>query len=236
MAVAGAIGRQIIDAILSERLAPQTRLGEQELAALFGCSRTVVREAMVDLAARGIVTVSPRRGWYLAEVDVAAARELYVAREVIETGLLRHFARQGTPLEPAAIARLEDHLARQEAAVNGSDPARRAYLLGDFHVRLAEALGNSVLADYLRDLTVRTTLFTTRHQTPSDAHRSLEEHVAVIEALARGDVAGAELRMRHHLGTWEDKVQKAQVHEPLDGLRRALAPQRPGDSEERPPA
>jgi len=236
MAAAGAIGRQIIDAILSERLAPQTRLGEQDLAALFGCSRTVVREAMVDLAARGIVTVSPRRGWYLAEVGAGAARELYIAREVIETGLLRHFARQGERLEPAALARLEDHLARQEAAVNSADPARRAYLLGDFHVRLAEALGNSALADYLRDLTVRTTLFTTRHQTPLDAHRSLQEHIAVIEALARGDAAEAELRMRHHLGTWEDKVQKAQVHDPLDGLRRALVPRRQGYSEGRSPA
>lgn len=236
MAVAGAIGSQIIDAILSKRLAPQTRLGEQELAALFGCSRTVVREAMVDLAARGIVTVSPRRGWYLADVDAEAARELYIAREVIETGLLRHFGRRGGRLEAAAITRLQDHLARQESAVNGPDPARRAYLLGDFHVRLAEALGNSVLADYLRDLTVRTTLFTTRHQTPWDAHRSLEEHVAVFEALARGDAAAAEVRMRHHLGTWEEKVQKAQVHDPLDGLRRALAPQHHGESEERPPA
>ena len=59
------ISQRIIDAVLAQKLAPGTRLGEQQLALLFDCSRTIVREALTRLAARGIVTVSARRGWYL---------------------------------------------------------------------------------------------------------------------------------------------------------------------------
>ena len=61
------IANRIIDAVLAQQLAPGTRLGEQDLAQLFGCSRTLVREALTRLAARGIVTVSARRGWFVIE-------------------------------------------------------------------------------------------------------------------------------------------------------------------------
>lgn len=224
MATASTISSQIIDAVLSQRLAHATRLGEQDLAAFFGCSRTIVREALVDLSARGIATVSPRRGWYLTEVDANKARELYVAREIIETGLLRDLGRRNQVLERAALDRLVRHLEAQSDAVAANDIPHRSYLLGDFHVCLANCLGNSVLAGYLRDLTVLTTLFTVRFQTPGDAQRSYDEHVAVFEALVRGDAEAAEDAMRRHLSTWEEKVHLAHAPDPLAHLRSAFAP------------
>lgn len=222
MSAATNISKRIIDAALSRQLEPGTRLGEQELATLFNCSRTIVREAMVDLAARDIVIVSPRRGWFLADVDVAQARALYEAREIIETGLLRNLAQRGQPLEHARLDHLRDHLMSQKKAVDGNDANRRSYLLGDFHVSLARCLGNAILAEKLRDLTVLTTLFTMRHQTPSDACKSYEEHVAIIDALEQNDIAAAERRMCRHLGTWEAKVHVARNDDPLEGLRKAL--------------
>ncbi len=50
----------IVSGILSARIRPGTRLGENQLATLFGVSRTRVREAMMRLETRGIVHVSPR--------------------------------------------------------------------------------------------------------------------------------------------------------------------------------
>jgi DNA-binding GntR family transcriptional regulator len=55
------IADRIVAAILAQKLAPGARLGEQSLALLFDCSRTLVREALMQLAARGIVTVSSAR-------------------------------------------------------------------------------------------------------------------------------------------------------------------------------
>lgn len=224
MRVATSISNRIIDAALSKQLEPGARLGEQEIATLFGCSRTIVREAMVDLAARDIVVVSPRRGWFLAEVDVVKAREIYTAREIIETGLLRSLARNHRSLGAEPLERIRDHLKRQEESLEGNDVNRRSYLLGDFHVCLAECLGSNILADKLRDLTVLTTLFTMRHQTPGDARKSYAEHVAIVDALAANDIAEAERCMWDHLGTWETKVQIAPQDDPLEGLRRALTP------------
>lgn len=223
LSAAAGISNRIIDAALSQKLKPDARLGEQEIASLFGCSRTIVREAMVDLAARGIVVVSPRRGWFFTEVDIHKARELYEARAIIETGLLRNLAQRGRVLDAATLDRLRAHLAQQKAAVEGDDVGRRSYLLGNFHVCLAECLGNTILAARLRDLTVLTTLFTMRHQTPSDARMSYVEHVAVVDALAAGDVGLAERCMSAHLGTFETKIHMTPGRDRLEGLREALA-------------
>ena len=63
MATSADISERIMEAVMAQKLAPGSRLGEQQLAMLFDCSRTIVREALTRLAARGIVTVSSRRGW-----------------------------------------------------------------------------------------------------------------------------------------------------------------------------
>ena len=224
LTVAASISSKIVEAILSQQLTPESRLGESELATLFNCSRTIVREAMLDLSARGIVTVSPRRGWYLTKVDAEMARELYDARQIIEVGLLRHFAQKAQPLEPHLVLRLQAHLAEQKASLEAGHVGRRSYLLGNFHVCLAECLGNRLLAEKLRDFTALTTLFTMRHQSPSDALMSYEEHVSVVEALASGRLDRACDCMSDHLGTWDAKVHLAREVDPLAGLRRALTP------------
>ena len=55
MATAPEISERIMEAVMARKLAPGARLGEQQLAMLFDCSRTIVREALTRLAARGIV-------------------------------------------------------------------------------------------------------------------------------------------------------------------------------------
>lgn len=214
------IAQRIIEAILAQRLAPGTRLGEQNLSLLFDCSRTLVREALVRLAARGIVTVSSRRGWYVVQPSHEEAREAFEARRVIETGLIRRNGAVGK----AAIKRLRQHVKQEQAALKGSDIGQRSYLLGDFHVCLAECLGNQLLADTLRDYTARTTLIAMLYQSTHDAVQSCQDHVAIVEALERGDVAQAEHLMEEHIGQVQAALRLAPVDDPLADLRQALAP------------
>jgi DNA-binding GntR family transcriptional regulator len=173
------------------------------------------------LAARGIVTVSARRGWYVVEPSQDEAREAFEARRVIETGLIRS---TGTGLDKAALRRLRAHLAQEKAALKGDDVGARSFLLGDFHVCLAECLGNSLLADTLRDFTARTTLIAMRYQTPEDAAQSCAEHVQIVQALEAGDLARAEELMAAHLSTWQLKLRVPAEEDPLAELRSALAP------------
>ena len=214
------ISQRIVEAVLAQKLAPGARLGEQQLALLFDCSRTIVREALTRLAARGIVTVSARRGWYLIAPSQDEAREAFEARRVIELGLLRGEAPIGKP----ALKRLRQHLQQEKAALRGSDVGTRSFLLGDFHVCLAECLGNGLLADTLRDYTARTTLIAMLYQSSHDAAASCAEHVAIVAALEAGDRARAEALMAEHLTHVQAALRLPAVNDPLDQLREALAP------------
>ena len=221
MVTSSDISNRIIEAVMAQKLAPGARLGEQQLAMLFDCSRTIVREALTRLAARGMVTVSARRGWYVIEPSQEEAREAFEARRVIEMGLIRCT----TGVSKTAIKQLKTHLTREKAAVKGSDVGLRSFLLGDFHVCLAECLGNSLLADTLRDFTARTTLIAMLYQSSHDAAESCEEHVRIVQALEKGDLVLAEQLMQSHIGTVQAALKLQAVGgDPLAQLRSALSP------------
>jgi DNA-binding GntR family transcriptional regulator len=190
---------------------------------LFDCSRTIVREALTRLAARGIVTVSARRGWFVIEPSQDEAREAFEARRVIELGLIRSHGSAGR-IDKAALRPLKAHLQREKAALKESDVGNRSFLLGDFHVCLAECLGNTLLADTLRDYTARTTLIAMLYQSTHDAVQSCEDHVQIVAALERGDHAGAEALMAAHIGTVQSALRVQAPTDPLAQLRDALAP------------
>jgi len=220
----GAIADRIVDAILAGRLAPGQRLGEQALADLFGCSRTLVREAMARLSARGMVEVNARRGWFVVQPSLDEAREAFGARLALETGLLHGL---DGPLPPAAIGRLKDHVAREEAAIRAADAGERSWLLGDFHVCLAECAGNGLLADILKDLTARTTLIATLYQSTHAASESCAEHAQIVAALEAGNLPEAIALLRRHIGSVAEHLgQDAAADDPLAPLRAALSPRR----------
>jgi DNA-binding GntR family transcriptional regulator len=222
LASASDIAQHIIAAVLTGRLPPGTRLGEAQLATVYGVSRTIVREALTRLSTRGIVTLSSRRGWFVVEPSVAEAHEAFEARKIIETGLLRRIA----SLPRSAIKQLKAHVARERAAIRAGDVGTRTHLLGDFHVCLAECIGNGLLADLLRDLTARTTLISMLYQSSHQAEHSCTEHADIVAALERGDVARAVTLMEAHIGHVEAGLNRSAVVDPVGRLRDALAPAR----------
>lgn len=215
------IAQQVVEAILAQKLSPGERLGEQELAQLYGVSRTLVREALMQLQARGFVEVRPRKGWYVVEPSVAEARDAFSARRIVETGILRE---AGRPLQ-SVVRRLRRHIAQEREAIEGADAATRAFLLADFHVCLAECLGQRVLCDVLRDLTARTTLAATLYQSKHDAGQSCAEHAAIVAALEKGRLESARELMLAHIGSVEAALGSAvETSPPSERLRAALAP------------
>jgi DNA-binding GntR family transcriptional regulator len=193
------IAQQVVESILAQKLAPGERLGEQELAELFGVSRTLVREALMQLQARGFVEVRTRKGWYVVEPSVEEARDAFSARRIIETGILRE---AGRPLQ-SVLRKLRQHIAQEEQAIEEADAATRAFLLADFHVCLAECLGQRLLCDVLRDLTARTTLAASLYQSKHDAGQSCAEHAGIVAALEKGQLDLARERMVQHIGSVE---------------------------------
>jgi DNA-binding GntR family transcriptional regulator len=218
------IERVIVDAILSGTIRAGTRLGEQPLASLFDVSRTSVREALIRLEARGIVHVSPRRGWFVIEPSIEEAQEAFQARRAIETGILRSIP----DIRSSIIDKLRGHIRQEREAIASNDIGARSYLLGDFHVCMVEALGNRILADILRDLTARTVLISALYQSTHDATESCDEHEHITDALAAGDLERAADLMTRHIGNVEAGLTKRIDRDPLLDLRQALrlAPKR----------
>ena len=217
------IAERVVEAILAQTLAPGERLGEQALAENFAVSRTMVREALMQLQARGFVEVQSRRGWYVVEPSAEEARDAFSARRIVEAGILAES--EGRPLQNV-IRKLRDHIADERRAIEAADAATRAFLLADFHVCLAEQMGHQLLVDVLRDLTARTTLAATLYQSKHEAGQSCAEHGAIVAALEAGDTAKARELMIAHIGNVERSLEVETAAEPdaPARLRATLAP------------
>jgi DNA-binding GntR family transcriptional regulator len=214
--------RRIVDAvteaIVERRLMPGTKLTEQSLADLFQVSRTVVRQALNQLSRDRLVTLQPARGAFVAEPGIEEARQVFEARQLIESALVRELCAQITP---AQLAQLRAHLKRERDAVRRTDVAGRTRLLADFHVLLARLLGNEVLAEVLDDLLKRSSLIALMYQSSHSAEHSQAEHVAIVEALERRDTRAAVKLMARHLGNVE---QNLRLQPRTAGLAAALQP------------
>jgi DNA-binding GntR family transcriptional regulator len=217
-AASPSIDRVIVDAILAGRIRAGTRLAENALATLFRVSRTSVREALIRLETRGIVQVSPRRGWFVIEPSIEEAQEAFQARRAIEMGILRTIETVGTDV----IKTLRQHIEREREAIASGDLGARSFLLGDFHVCLVEAFGNRILADILRDLTARTVLISALYQSSHNAAQSCKEHAQITNVLAKGDLERAAELMAAHIGNVEAGLTKRIDSDPLLDLRQAL--------------
>ena len=183
-------------AIVEHRLLPGTKLAEQKLADHFGVSRTLVRQALFQLAQNRLIRLEAARGAFVASPSVDEARQVFAVRRMLETEMTRAFVRT---VSPERIQALRDHVAREKQAVAREDVPGRTELLGDFHVRMAELMGNQVLAQLLGELISRCALITLMYQTHAAAEHSSDEHAAIIEALEAGDETRAVTLMDEHL-------------------------------------
>jgi len=190
------ITQSLTRAIVEHRLPPGTKLAEQKLADHFGVSRTLVRQALFQLAQNRLVTLEPARGAFVATPSVAEARQVFAVRRMLESEMVRALARDMTP---ARIKALQAHVASERAAMKTADAGHRPELLGDLHVRMAQLMGNEVLAQMLDDLISRCALITLMYQSASAAEHSHEEHVGIVAALVERDEERAVALMQAHL-------------------------------------
>ena len=183
-------------AIVEHRLLPGAKLAEQKLASHFGVSRTLIRQALFQLSQNKLIRMEPARGAFVAAPSVQEAQQVFSVRRMIEAEMVRGFLKEVTP---AKIKALKAHIKQEREAVHQEDVPGRTELLGDFHVRMAELMGNQVLAEILGKLISRCALITLMYQSRHAAQHSTEEHEAIIDALAEKNEALAVQLMNDHL-------------------------------------
>jgi DNA-binding GntR family transcriptional regulator len=189
--------------ILSGRHGFGERLGEIEIAAELGLSRTPVREALRRLGSEGLVEVLPNRGARVRTWTAQDLEESYELRAVLEGLAARRAAAR---IEPAVLAEMDD-LTDRMIAVDpslGHRPAgdfdELAALNGRFHGLITAAAGSAHLAATLGGLVqLPLVMQTYRRYTPAALARSHAHHREIVDALRAGDGAWAESVMRSHV-------------------------------------
>ena len=187
---------RIYSAVMEQKLAPRTKLSEQTLCETFGVGRMRVRRALLLLSSQGIVELHSNRGAFIACPSPDEAREVFEARLMIESGIVRTLANENGSL---GIDALRTHVKEEDEARAANDRTEIIRLSGEFHVELAKCHNNSVLTRVVRELVTRSSLIVALFGTNRDSSCPDDEHASIIDAIVSGDPQSAEDNIQHHL-------------------------------------
>lgn len=209
------VRERLLAQIHEGKLPPGSPLpSERELMEAYGVGRPAIREAMQSLQGLGMIVVRHGERPRVAEpqldllaeqmalsmrhiltYDASILTQLKDARVILETQIARIAAETQTE---DALAALRDALTAQEQAQD--QPDTFLDLDGEFHAALAAMSGNALLAAVLRAIFAWLKRFHTEAVRQSGRERlTINEHTAIVEAVAAGDPDAAADAMRVHL-------------------------------------
>ena len=203
---------------------------EAELCARFGVSRSVVREAVKMLTAKGLLSARPRRGtvvepephWNLLDPDVLR----WLLERAPSPALLAEFTQMRLGIEPQAAALaaqavgrgqaemlppIRAALARMRAAGTGDDDPLASDIA--FHVAILHASGNRFLVQLreLVDTALRISIRLTNAR-KGVSLASVDDHARVLRAIEAADAPAAAAAMRELLGEALELIQAERGH------------------------
>lgn len=184
-------------AILTGDFAPGQRLIEADLCESLTASRFVVRTALQELAADGLVEMQRNKGARVRAVPVEEAIEIVEVRMALE-GLSA--ARAAERATPADVAELREIVVRMRVAVEQAELAIYGELNARLHNAVQRISANATCTRTLERLRAQVV----RHQfalslQPGRPSVSLPQHERIVAAIADGDPVAAETSMRLHL-------------------------------------
>lgn len=183
--------------ILNAQLSPSSSISEYQLAEDLGLSRTPVREALKRLEREGLVQSVSGRGSYVTELSFQDVLEIYEVRLLLEPFAAGVAAKQMSEGDIQALER-DVEAARTAAASGRLDDAFRLDIR--LHKSLVAATRNGRIDGILSQLDDQVhRIRVLAPHTPGRLDSTVDEHQAIVRALATHDVAGAEQAMRDHL-------------------------------------
>lgn len=222
------ISETLKTAILEQRLIPGTKLGERELAEIFGVSRIVVRQALIRLGTDGLVTIERNRGAFVTKPSLQEALEIYDTLTLLEQGVAMQLSER---LDAAGWEKLKAHVALQAEAVDNEDHQLADELGQGFHTMFIALAGNRLLQEIHAQVVQRTFLLRSLYTSRFDYCNLLNEHSKIINLLERGRVKQAmELIDAHHRHVVRGYVLDTSEY-PTVALKEALQQDITGEKE-----
>ena len=200
------------DAVISGSLSPGQRLTERELTESLGVSRTVVREALRQLEAEGLIEVIPNKGPVVRALTAEEAEDIYRIRAVLQGLAARQFVANATP---AKIATLQDALDAVVGAYDDGDAERTVATKTAFYELLYQGASSATLSSMLA--TLRARMWRWRALGLGHPQRSAERSRASIENL-RSIVAAIQARD----GDAAERITREEANQAAEEVLRLL--------------
>jgi DNA-binding GntR family transcriptional regulator len=179
---------------------PGDRLIERELCEMLGVSRTLVREALSQLVAEGLVQIIPHKGPIVSVMTADEARGLYEVRAVLEALAGRQFTERATVDQRAELKQALEKLASMRDMQGQEGTMSFLKQKAQFYDVMLEGANNPVLTEMLR--LVHTRVMMLRATTLSQAGRlpqSYDEIATIVDAVMRNDADAAAAACKRHV-------------------------------------
>ena len=196
---------QLADEIVRGTLAPGAALDETGLARRFQVSRTPVREAIRLLAASGLVEARAHRAALVARPTPEHLVGMFEAMAELEALCSGFAAERMTTAERRG---LEDIHEKLRVLIQSGDPQSYHEVNESFHTSIYAGAHNRYLADMTLSTRARVQPFRrAQFRILGRLAKSHEEHDRVVQAILRGDRAGAAAAMQSHIITVRDEYE-----------------------------
>ena len=192
--VYGIIKRNIID--LSYK--PGEQLGEQELAAVMGISKSPIRDALQRLEREKFVDMIPFKGSYVAGVSKQEYKEIHQVREALEIYCLSQDCQSYTEED---INKLRQVMASAKKKLEKGDNSGAYKDHFYFHSLIIQKFGNELIENIYSNLAdkIKRYINIAEKYIPSRIRLSNEEHMKVLKAIEKKDTALACNELKFHL-------------------------------------
>lgn len=199
------VARVLRDAVLGGRYPAGAQIKQQPIAEELGVSHIPVREALKALESEGFVVLQARRGYFVAPVSTADAREIWRLRRTLEPVAIA----ASVPLAGAA------HFAAAEAAMRGlkrgGDHLAWMRRNWDFHAALYEAAAQPRLMDFIRSLWANVIRYCAMLAVKETPYVRSGEHAGILAAYRAGDATAARRLVLRHMDEVESRLLRVLV-------------------------
>lgn len=200
------VAERLRQRIFSHELPPGTWIDEQKLAEQYGISRTPLREALKVLASEGLVTLKPRRGCYVTEINAQDLDDIFPLMALLEGRCAAEAVRRAKRGDIEALKAIHEtlELSAKEGRIDAFFEANQL-----FHQKVQEIAGNRWMLTVIQDL--RKVLKLSRLHSLSLEGRlqqSLAEHRTVMAAIQAGQPLLAEAAMHDHMLSGREALAK----------------------------
>ena len=201
------IATALRDEVLAGRLPPGRQFTVKEIAEQYGVSATPVREALVDLAAQGLLDVEQHRGFRVHEYSLDDLRDMVEARALVTEGVFCRGVRRTAIGGDFASVRRRAQAARR-AALGGDIDVLVAYDLR-FWRELGALVGNNpCIAGFLDRLRIQCWVCAVPHlrRRPALSDRLWSGHCELVAATERRDLAAAQRIVAEYDAHWLELI------------------------------